>query len=95
VRTRVRGSVSPRADGSEASPRVLWRTLTRLPLLRRGGEPGLAVDDGREASAVPDDFAPAARGFNPDPHPPRSDHLRFGWEMRVTYMVVSVKMLGL
>jgi len=73
----------------------LWRTLTRLPLLRRGGEPGLAVDDGREASAVPDDFAPAARGFNPDPHPPRSDHLRFGWEMRVTYMVVSVKMLGL
>ena len=61
--------------------------------VRRGGEPRLAVDDGREASTDPDDFAPAARGFNPDLVHARHDQ-GCGWTgVSITYLVAFVKML--
>ena len=49
----VRGTLWPRADVAREERVSAWvrRTLTKLPIHMTGGEPGLAVDDGREASA--------------------------------------------
>ena len=91
MRTRGAGqSVAPRGRLLSESAVVVANPDEAAPV-RRGGAPRLAVDDGREASTDPDDFAPAARGFNPDLVHARHDR-GCGWTgVSITYLVVFVK----